>query len=1014
MKKYSNIVSQDEFSKALEDMLGKSSKEKLTPGATSHPGGAAGSLDNDVIKAASDYGQGLALMLGSTYKLANGDEEEEANAKPLNAEQKAKIKEFIRTHKGIDDDDFHEFAESLGVNVHKAEAYAYELASKTAAEKEVIPGGKASGKDSAEFDKKQIQMGMDIEQEHTPSKAKAKEIAKDHLTENPGYYTDLKAMEASFKKKEEASKKASWIDTFLDKMAAKKRDMPSLCKQDRPAGVCKIDKALKKDHPGMSDEMRARIAIRQGKPGKQKQGPPYKGQIKQSSLQKSAFDPGTAIGQSIGGYLGGLEKKRQAVGDLPQASLSSKAIQSVPGARDVVQGNVPSAHALRGPYSKGEDPLRNASMEHDVSGRPLSRDFWERIFNRMPEEVQRGIADPRRRPQDVEALARGAVHEHDKASRVYQQQIDDFRRRIKELETAQPSAGYRQYIPKEGSLKKQAVGDNEIIAGSTRRTPPYSVAEIPPKPSNPMMNYTGPSWWDKVRMSFMPQAGPASTKDEKLKRLGGSIQNKESALKKQAREPEFNLGRERRLPISWFDSVRADMEPGPGYESRFDIPLTGNIYSNLHDYPNDASLHSVLRDLLRQKYDVPLATKEDKSLRPGGLPDQSWDTKYRRRVPKPANPIQKKENPKPRNPPRGKPQLVTKEGSCSAMNKTARAKVAQLARLLLNGRAIMQKRAMEKQAMGGFLPGALQGAGLGMMAAGSQMAPLGPMAMAPMVGTGALMAGSGLLAGKMHQRALAKAQAEAAQQAALMAKGQGLQGLMGKLAPYALPAAAGAAGLYGLSQLMGKESSAKQAAGGIPAGAGSPGGTDDELARFLALQERRRAGQGAAAAIPPAASMVTGRPSIEEAYVTQMRNTQGVPAMQSAPATMTASGALGSQVLEYSKQRAAEQAAAAPAMGYPAKLSPWAAAEAARGGGLLVPESRMPGPAQSLIPEYSAGMAERSQAKPGPQNLGTAPVGRGQPPAGKPSSRAGTVESRMLKVPGGASREEQRKNLVNK
>lgn len=50
-------------------------------------------------------------------------------------------------------------------------------------------------------------------------------------------------------------------------------------KQDRPEKVKDIYRALKRDHPNMPAEMKARIAARQGKPGKQKQGPPYKGPL---------------------------------------------------------------------------------------------------------------------------------------------------------------------------------------------------------------------------------------------------------------------------------------------------------------------------------------------------------------------------------------------------------------------------------------------------------------------------------------------------------------------------------------------------------------------------------------------------------------------------------------------------------------------------------------------------------------------------------------------------------------
>jgi hypothetical protein len=44
--------------------------------------------------------------------------------------------------------------------------------------------------------KKQLEMGMKVEMEHTDSKEKAKEIAMDHLWEDPSYYTKLKKIEA--------------------------------------------------------------------------------------------------------------------------------------------------------------------------------------------------------------------------------------------------------------------------------------------------------------------------------------------------------------------------------------------------------------------------------------------------------------------------------------------------------------------------------------------------------------------------------------------------------------------------------------------------------------------------------------------------------------------------------------------------------------------------------------------------------------------------------------------------
>ena len=63
------------------------------------------------------------------------------------------------------------------------------------------------------------------------------------------------------------------------KLGSAKTAGMSFLKQDRPEKVKAIFRALKREHPEMPAEMKARIAARQGKPGKQHQGPPYKGPI---------------------------------------------------------------------------------------------------------------------------------------------------------------------------------------------------------------------------------------------------------------------------------------------------------------------------------------------------------------------------------------------------------------------------------------------------------------------------------------------------------------------------------------------------------------------------------------------------------------------------------------------------------------------------------------------------------------------------------------------------------------
>lgn len=71
--------------------------------------------------------------------------------------------------------------------------------------KDMIPGGLAKGKSLQDLAKRhhaplkhmihQLQMGTDVEMEHTTSRKVAKEIAMDHLYEDPFYYDKLAYME---------------------------------------------------------------------------------------------------------------------------------------------------------------------------------------------------------------------------------------------------------------------------------------------------------------------------------------------------------------------------------------------------------------------------------------------------------------------------------------------------------------------------------------------------------------------------------------------------------------------------------------------------------------------------------------------------------------------------------------------------------------------------------------------------------------------------------------------------
>lgn len=67
--------------------------------------------------------------------------------------------------------------------------------------KDQLPGGKGDKTKPEDVDRKQLSMGIEHELEHTNEKEIAREIAIDHLTEDPGYYTKLNQMESDKKSK---------------------------------------------------------------------------------------------------------------------------------------------------------------------------------------------------------------------------------------------------------------------------------------------------------------------------------------------------------------------------------------------------------------------------------------------------------------------------------------------------------------------------------------------------------------------------------------------------------------------------------------------------------------------------------------------------------------------------------------------------------------------------------------------------------------------------------------------
>lgn len=91
----------------------------------------------------------------------------------------------------------------LGMDGEKAEEKIFNIVQNEVRGPEAISGGLANGKPDADFDPKQIEKGIKIELEHTGDAEKAKEIAKDHLTEISDYYDRLEKMEGEAEDKKE-------------------------------------------------------------------------------------------------------------------------------------------------------------------------------------------------------------------------------------------------------------------------------------------------------------------------------------------------------------------------------------------------------------------------------------------------------------------------------------------------------------------------------------------------------------------------------------------------------------------------------------------------------------------------------------------------------------------------------------------------------------------------------------------------------------------------------------------
>jgi len=59
---------------------------------------------------------------------------------------------------------------------------------------DILPGGKADNKKPSDFEASELRRGVKVELEHTKARPLAREIAMDHLTEDPKYYRKLESI----------------------------------------------------------------------------------------------------------------------------------------------------------------------------------------------------------------------------------------------------------------------------------------------------------------------------------------------------------------------------------------------------------------------------------------------------------------------------------------------------------------------------------------------------------------------------------------------------------------------------------------------------------------------------------------------------------------------------------------------------------------------------------------------------------------------------------------------------
>lgn len=159
----------------------------------------------------------IAQLFGANLqKIADGDDE--AAGESVDPKEISDLLiSYLVENPNPSDEEVHEWAEEMGVNIHDIEAGFYRLATRFS---ELFTSGKAA-KANLNIDElaDEIKIGMKVESEHTDDEVIQLKITLDHLVEHPQYYSRfLKPMEKAMEEDKKALSKTSSALSKEDKI----------------------------------------------------------------------------------------------------------------------------------------------------------------------------------------------------------------------------------------------------------------------------------------------------------------------------------------------------------------------------------------------------------------------------------------------------------------------------------------------------------------------------------------------------------------------------------------------------------------------------------------------------------------------------------------------------------------------------------------------------------------------------------------------------------------------------